>query len=105
MEESESTTLELNQDNKIDELILELQKNSEGDEFASLAAETIFLARKMREIKENLETGVYKTKQIEDLYRLQLMSYDIRSSENMMKMNKLLSGGNLLKVIKLQARY
>jgi hypothetical protein len=60
----------------------------------------------MRQIKKNLDTGQYKNKEIEDLYRLELMTLDLRSSENTLKMNKLIAGSSdLLNVIKLQPTF
>jgi hypothetical protein len=94
------------QEKNIDELILQIEKSSEGDEFTLLALETIHDIRRMRQIKKNLDTGQYKNKEIEDLYRLELMTLDLRSSENTLKMNKLIAGSSdLLNVIKLQPTF
>jgi hypothetical protein len=92
---------ETKQDKDIDELIIEVNKDDSsgnGQEFEFLAVDTVRTAKKIREIKRKLDAGEYKSKDVEELYRLQLMSLDQHTMENMSKMNRLLANENLLSV-------
>jgi hypothetical protein len=87
---------ESNLDVDVDELFLEIKDNSQGDKFASLAVDTINVARRIKDIKKNLDSGTYKSEKIEELYRLELMALDLRSQTNLMEMNKLVAKGDSL---------
>jgi hypothetical protein len=43
----------------------------------------------MRDVKKKLDSGTLKGKDVEETYRVYLMSLDIRAMENQIKMNKL----------------
>jgi hypothetical protein len=92
-------------ESEVDDLILEIQKSGLDDQFLVLAADTLKASERIRDIKKKLDVGAYKSKDIEELYRLELMALDLRTSHNTMEMNKLLGPhSDVLKVIKLQTK-
>ena len=67
--------------------VLEIQKSGFDDQFIILTADTLKAAQRIRQIKKNLDIGAYQSKDIEELYRLELMALDLRTSHNTMEIN------------------